>query len=87
MQRVVWSVSSASRFVPAATCLPQAIVAKSLLKRHGCPATLRLGVAMDSRQQLVAHAWVEHDGHILIGGMDSHSRYFALPALSEEEAS
>lgn len=83
---VVWSVSSASRFVPAATCLPQAIVAKLLLEKRGCPATLRLGVAMSPRQELVAHAWIERDGRILIGGTDSYSRYSALPPLEEEGA-
>lgn len=86
VERVVWSVSSASRFVPAATCLPQAVVTQLLLKKRGHPATLRIGVAMNPRKQLVAHAWVESEGHILIGGSDSNSRYFALPLLEEEGA-
>ena len=86
MKRVVWSVRSASRFVPAATCLPQALVTQLLLKRRGHPATLRIGVAMNAQQQLVAHAWVESEGRIVIGGTDSYRRYSALPPLEEERA-
>ncbi len=86
VRRIVWSVRTASRYTPAATCLPQAIVTRLLLKRRGYAATLRIGVAMNGAGQLVAHAWVEREGRIIIGGTDSYRRYAALPPLEKEGA-
>lgn len=82
--QIVRMVKTASRYVYAASCLPQAIVTRLLLNRRGYAATLRIGVAMNGSRQLVAHAWVERDGQILIGGSDSHRRYATLPPLEKE---
>lgn len=68
--RVGWAVASAARFVPGATCLPQALAAEFLLRRRGHPAGLRLGVAKDERGHVEAHAWVESYGHVVIGDHD-----------------
>src|SRR5688500_11786021 len=35
--QVVWAVTTASRYVPAATCLAQALAAQALLGRRGHP--------------------------------------------------
>ncbi len=39
-----WAVTVASRYVPKATCLTQALAAQVLLGRHGHRAQLRVGV-------------------------------------------
>jgi Transglutaminase-like superfamily len=75
--RIAWAVAAVSSYVPAATCLTQAMAARALLARHGCPAQLRIGVAHGAHGQLEAHAWVEADGRVLIGGAISE-RYTPL---------
>jgi hypothetical protein len=61
-------VASAARFVPRATCLTQAIAAHWLLRQGGFPAVLYLGVLRGPGAVFRAHAWVESDGRVLIGG-------------------
>jgi hypothetical protein len=65
--RIAWAVTVASRFIPKATCLTQAIAAKRLLERHGYDCALQLGVLRESAHGLRAHAWIESDGQIIIG--------------------
>ena len=66
--RVAWAVMVASRYVPRATCLAQALATQALLRRAGCPARLQLGAARSERGQFEAHAWVESRGRVVIGG-------------------
>jgi hypothetical protein len=78
-RRVVWAAEVAGkRLLGARPCLPQALVTQWLLNRAGCPATLRIGVAKGHAGQLLAHAWVEHDGKVVIGGAFSPARYKPL---------
>jgi hypothetical protein len=70
--RIAWSVGSAARVVPRATCLTQALAGELLLRRAGYPAEVRIGVAKSSTGKLEAHAWVESDGRIVIGDHDLH---------------
>jgi hypothetical protein len=74
------AVARASRFVPQATCLPQALAAQVLLKRLGFPAELRIGVAKNGARELQGHAWVENQGRIMVGE-EGAEIYFPLPAL------
>ena len=70
---IAWAVTTVSRYVPAATCLTQALAALSLLRQWDLPATLQIGVARGDGARLLAHAWVESGGKILIGGQrDTH---------------
>jgi hypothetical protein len=65
---VTWAVEAASRRVPQATCLTQAVAAQLLLHRHGFPSKLCLGVARSNGEGFFAHAWLEQDGQVLLGG-------------------
>jgi hypothetical protein len=82
-ERIALAVTRASRLVPGATCLPQALAAKVLLERWGHPARVRVGVRRAAGATLLAHAWVECDGHIVLGGTDL-TRYTPLSALEAE---
>jgi hypothetical protein len=83
--RVVWAVTVASQYVPAATCLTQGLVAKVMLARNGHDATLHLGVARTDAGQFKAHAWVETNGNVVVGGSEaSLKQYTALPAVDGE---
>jgi hypothetical protein len=81
VERIAWAVGAASRYVPTATCLSQALAAQVLLARHGHPASLRIGVARGAAGRLEAHAWIESRGRIVIGGTADLARYTPLPAL------
>ena len=68
---IAWIVEVASRHSPGVkTCLTQALAAQVLLTRHGYPAFVHLGVLRGKQERLQAHAWVESEGRIVIGGGD-----------------
>jgi hypothetical protein len=79
-ERIAQAVTRASRAVPGATCLTQALAAKVLLERRGYPARVRVGISRTGGAPLLAHAWVESEGRILLGGTDL-ARYTPLSAL------
>jgi len=68
------AVTTAAHHVPwNAVCLPQAMAAKFMLSRRGCPSTLHLGVARTGADDLIAHAWLEAGNAIVVGetGVDT----------------
>lgn len=74
---VVRSVRRCSRYVPSASCLTQAVAAKTVLKRYGQPSMLKIGVApIDST--IEAHAWVEIDGRIVLGRLPQQARFSVM---------
>ncbi len=77
---LVWSVAVVSPYVPKTTCLAQALAAQLLLQRAGHQACLHIGVNYSIGGCFEAHAWVESQGKILIGGFDIN-RYTHLLAL------
>lgn len=78
---VVRAVVTASRHMPfSLTCLPQALATFVLLSRQGYSARVHFGVAKDVEGRLEAHAWVECQGQIVIGGAE-RERFTPLVAL------
>jgi hypothetical protein len=65
------AVRLVSRYVPFATCLAQALALRRLLARHGRVCVLNLGVRNPPGGRLQAHAWVEAEGRIILGGAGS----------------
>lgn len=85
--RVVWAVEVVSRYMPGGVkCLARALATQVLLGRRGLRAELRIGVAKSERGQLEAHAWVESQGRIVIGGLKDLARYTPLPTLEAERS-
>jgi hypothetical protein len=81
LEAVVWAVDTAGRCVPrAATCLTLALTGQTLLLRRGHEAVVRIGVAKEDGERFVAHAWVESEGRIVIGGYETE-RYVQLASL------
>jgi Transglutaminase-like superfamily len=76
-QRIAWAVTSAARFVPDASCLTQALVAKTLLDRERLDGMLRIGVAVQGRRKLRAHAWIQ-SGQLVLVGDDPHLKRFTV---------
>ncbi len=73
------SITRASTLVPAATCLVQALAGSWLIRRAGGIAELRFGVAKD-HAGFKAHAWLEGEGRILIGGRTAADYSMLAPA-------
>jgi Transglutaminase-like superfamily len=76
------SVSAGLHSPLGTTCLATALVAQAMLQHHGHDARLRVGVRRDANGAFRAHAWLERDGRVVVGGplavVDS---YTLLPKL------
>jgi hypothetical protein len=68
---LVDAVRVAARHVPGASCLTQAIALHLLLERRRIGSHLVVGVAR-TNGRFRAHAWVDSDGEVLIGGEVAH---------------
>jgi hypothetical protein len=78
---VGWAVQTLSRKTPGEkTCLAQALAAQVLLVRRGYPALLHIGVLRDDKGAFQAHAWVECEGEVVVGGHELE-RYTLLTTL------
>lgn len=71
-----WRVDVTARHhVPPKTCLVRSLCLRHWLRKRGCPAVLRIGVARE--RGFGAHAWVEVDGHP-IGEPESIDRAYGV---------
>jgi len=79
--RIAWAVDVASRNLGNATCLARALAAHGMLASRGFSSCVSIGVAAGEesgpRKGLIAHAWLEFGGRILLGGPDV-GRYIRL---------
>jgi hypothetical protein len=80
-ERVIWAGRAASRRLPFATCLSSALALQRCLSRHGHACELHIGVARENRS-IVAHAWIEREGRIVLGEDErqAYTRLLAWPA-------
>ncbi len=67
-----------SCYVPYASCLTQALAARTLLGLKGQNSQLKIGVGKDEDGKFMAHAWVEIDGKIIIGKLPYHHIFNVL---------
>ncbi len=74
-----WAVVHANRAVPGrGSCLPEALAAHVLLTRSGFKPQLRIGGRRGKDGEFKAHAWIEEEGHIVVGGTRSEVDEFAV---------
>jgi uncharacterized SAM-binding protein YcdF (DUF218 family) len=81
VDKIVWAVNKVTRYVPGAKCLARALTTQVLMRRYGHSGELRLGVAKAETGKLEAHAWIEHQGLVVMGNVPDLSRYMPLPSL------
>jgi len=61
-REIGWAVTTAARHVPFhAVCLPQAMAARTMLKRRGVPSVIHFGAAKGA-DALDTHAWLDAAG-------------------------
>ena len=84
---LAWAVQAASRRVPDASCLTQALALQCLLAqaRHEC--WVHIGVAKDAGRSFESHAWLECRGEILAGDNGDLERYTPILVLCAGEKS
>lgn len=84
-RQAAWAASRVgSRLLPKRPCLTQALVAQFFLWRRGDDTTtMHIGVTKGEDGNLLAHAWLEHQGRVVIGGTGSPQRYQQLDQLAE----
>lgn len=72
--KLAWAIAQVGSFVPGGRhCLSQALTLRIFLSRRGVPVNVSFGVRRDPDLLVMAHAWVEHDGRVLIGGINLDS--------------
>ena len=73
-------IAVAAHFPIQTTCLVDALVAETVLRRRGYAASVRFGVrrANGAPIPLSPHAWVECDGAVVIGAVDGLAEYAVL---------
>ena len=85
VDKVAWAVMVASHYIPGARCLAQALATQVLLEWRGYPTQLRIGFTRDKGGQMSAHAWVESEGRVAIGGTGSMAHYYIVLPIQGEE--
>jgi hypothetical protein len=78
-RQVTWMVTAASRCIPRATCLTQALTAQILLNWAGLENRICIGVAKG--EDFEAHAWVECENRVVLGGAAQSARYAKILTL------
>jgi hypothetical protein len=78
--KVRWAITAVAVRFPSATCLVQALAADAILRRRGLAPELHIGVRADanSARRIEAHAWVECNGSVAIGSIESLSDFTPL---------
>lgn len=77
-----WSIRVVSRLMPGQVkCLARALTMHRLMVWYGYDPSLRIGVAHTAEGAFEAHAWITHDGIVVIGNLPDLERYTLLPSL------
>jgi hypothetical protein len=73
---LVWAVETAKRNNPlGSSCLTEALAAEALFKQFGHDPVLCIGASMQDGK-FIAHAWLENNQAIMVGGPESFIQEF-----------
>jgi hypothetical protein len=78
VSHITRAVEAAGRRLGGTTCLAEALVAYTMLRRRGHAPLLRIGVRQRDRSILEAHAWIECDGNVVMGEVPQIDGYAIL---------
>lgn len=77
-QQVSHAVARAVRLVPRSRCLVQALCGAALFRLYGFRPQFAIGVRLEARRRMLAHAWVVVDGTVRIGWLPDLPLYRQL---------
>jgi len=79
--------AAARRCPVGSTCLTRALAGQLLLRKAGIESRLCIGVMRDQRHAFQAHAWLERDGKVILGGSNEEIRQWSpLSGVDERTA-
>jgi Transglutaminase-like superfamily len=69
IEQIVWCVEVSTQLSPGgAKCLARALTVETLMKQNGYAPILKIGVIKNNIEEFKAHAWIEHQDKVVIGG-------------------
>ena len=83
--KIIWSITTASSYMPQVKCLARGLATQTLLQQHGYAPILRIGIAKDPHKLFVVHAWVECKGKIVMGGIGNSIKKYRVMPIQEFE--
>jgi hypothetical protein len=85
---IVRLLETAARWCPVgSTCLARALTGQFLLRRAGIGSRLCIGVMRDHQSRFQAHAWLEKDMGVILGGSDEEIGHWSpLSEIDERTA-
>ncbi|MEM9275134.1 MAG: lasso peptide biosynthesis B2 protein, partial [Cyanobacteria bacterium P01_F01_bin.143] len=83
LYKIIWSITTASSYMPQVKCLARALAAKTLLEQQGYSVMIKIGVAKNQQQAFIAHAWVECKGRVVIGGIGNSVRKYQVMPIED----
>ncbi|MFT3926106.1 MAG: lasso peptide biosynthesis B2 protein [Myxococcales bacterium] len=85
LSELAWAVNGVgARFPERLNCLPRALATRWMMQRRGWSSSLEIGVARDAQGNLEAHAWIEHEGQVVIGLVPNLERFQKLPEVAAQ---
>src|SRR4051794_32195211 len=82
-EHAAWAVDVTARALPLdATCLVTAIAAQILCHWYGHRTEVCVGGAQSAGTGFAAHAWLEKDGQVILGGVTSPQEFCRILVLS-----
>ena len=76
---MVWAIQLTGRYLLGyKPCLPQALAIQWFLRKKGIKTRLNIGVKKDDNSGIAAHAWVEREGKVIMGGEMSPQHFKRL---------
>jgi hypothetical protein len=82
VERVLSAVAKTEELLPAGRCLERALTAWLLLRRQ-IACKVQFGASLDKAGKPFAHAWLEADGVILLGGYSNKLSVLHTPSPQE----
>ena len=73
MSRIRIMIVAASKYVPRATCLVQALAGYILFSKYGYVTSIKIGVLTENGE-FEAHAWLEQDNNVVLGESEKDFR-------------
>lgn len=80
-RQISHAVGRAAKWVPGATCLPQAMAGYIMLSRRGFESRIRVGVLQEDGVPFRAHAVLVSGSDVVIGGGGDADKFVLLTEL------
>ena len=81
--KIIWSITTASSYMPKVKCLARALAAKTLLEQQGYTTKMKIGVTKNPQQAFIAHAWIEYKGRVVMGGIGNSVRQYKVMSIED----